>query len=271
MGLILPNRRQMIWQNNLSATPSSTAPGTTLTADASAHVKGAYQTLVTSTYNSRGFWLGIYNTAASGADSSMMIDVAIGGAGSEVVILPEFMCSMRPAGTDGSYWTYWPLFIPKTTTVRARIQSLITVDTCSAVIILDGGMSDGFRTFTKADAYGTNAADSGGTTHTPGNSGAESTDANVGSTLSRNYGAVQLGLGTTGITTINGIFYHWELTDGTNTLAEWYTADNTAETMHGPYPNAPIQVNLASGTQLQVQAEASGTAQAHDVAFYCLY
>ncbi len=273
MALIIPQTRQITWESSLDATPSSTSPGATVTADATIHTKGAYAQLIASTtYDSYGFYLLLAGSTAAATDTSMLFDLALGAAASEVVILPNLMCGSRATPLAGAPLWFIPLFIPKGSRVSGRLQSLISADTIDATVFLNGGSSRlPTPIFTGCDAYGIDTADSGGTAHTPGNAGAESTDANVGDVLSRNYGGVMLDVGLTG-TILSSQANHYELTDGTNTLCEWYASISNTETIFGPFPNSPHHVNLASGTQLQIQAESSlNPAEAHDVAFYCFY
>lgn len=260
------------WQTNITATPSTSVPGTNVTASGSIHTKGSYTQLISSTtYDWHGFWLHAGNTGTSGAATDVLLDIAIGASSSEQIILPDWMVGWA-TNSSGSYKHLWvPLFIPRGTRIAARCQALIASDVVNVLVFgCPGGSGLPSPLFTNCDAYGIDASTSSGTSHTAGNSGAESTDANVGGTTSKNYGAVMLGVASQSSTT-TGIAYHWELTIGGTTHAEWYTNNTTGEIVCGPYPPAPIPVSIPSGTQLQIQGEASGTAQAQDVAFYLFY
>ena len=63
--------------------------------------------------------------------------------------------------------------------------------------------------------------------------------------------------------------YH-KLIGGTS-VCEWWSCGNTNEYSIGPFPLAPFHTSIPASTQLQVRAEASGTAQAQDVSFLCFY
>jgi hypothetical protein len=273
MGLIVPRCYNVAWQSNLVATPSATAPGTLVTADVTSHTKGAYAQLVASTTRDWfGFWLSCTNSAATGADSAQLLDIAIGGAGSEVVILNNWLAGARGSAAFASLeGQYIPLYIPAGTRISARNQSLISADTVHVTVVGQYGTSNIAQVFNCCDTYGVDTADSGGTAHTPGNTGAESTDATIGTT-DKAYGAVSLGvtLGS-GVTAGGNLINHWEFTDGTNTFAEWYSTCDSSETIHGPYPTTPFWGSIPSGQALQVQAECNSTGQIHDVAFYCFY
>jgi hypothetical protein len=265
------NLQQAIWQHNLPATPG-TSWGTQLTAHATPHDKGAWATLMTTTYDVYGFWIGITVTSGLGTQTDMLLDIAL-GAGQENIIVPEFLCGWRGSVGSGPLMYYMPIFIPKGTLVSGRVQALITADTAQVLMFANGGASAiPGPLFSGCDAYGTSTAASQGTSHTPGNSGAESTAADIGSTASKHYGAVMLGIGGTLTDTTTGdLSYHWELQIGGGTICEWFTRTTSSEVQLGPFPLAPFHVSIPSGTQLQVRAECSGTAEPQDVAFYCFY
>lgn len=260
------------WQHNLTATPQTSSIGSLVTASSTKHTKGSYTQLISATtYDWHGFFLLTSGVATSAARTDMLMDIAIGAAASEQVILPDFMIGFSALLTGGSKCWFIPLFIPRGTRIAARCQALIASDTTRvAVWGMTGNSGHPGPLFSNCDAYGVDSATSSGVSHTPGSTGAESTDANVGSTTSRPYGAVMLGVAGQNVTQ-TAIAYHWELTIGTITRAEWVTNNTTAEVIYGPYPQCPIGVSIPTGTQLQVQAEASGTAQAHDVIFYCFF
>lgn len=262
--------------SNLTATPNITTPGLRVTGDAvTAHTKGAYGVLSASLpFDVHGLTLWLSGTATSNTRTDALMDLAIGAANVEQVILPNLLVGWLPATTTGGYSLYLPFFIPKGTRLTARVQGLQLSKTLDILAFFHGA-ADGpavGQLYRRADAYGVNTASSTGTSHTPGNSGAESTAASIGGTLTRNYKAIMFMVqGSLATTTMTAIAYHWEMQIGGVTMMEWYHRSHTTEERFGPYPNRPIPHYLPSGTQLQVRAEASGTAIAHDVAFYCFY
>src|SRR5262245_42809694 len=102
------------WQHNLAANPTSNI-GTTLTSPATPHTKPATFTdlIATTTYDSYGFWLAACGTNASAAVTGVLLDIAIGGSGSEVIIAPDIQCGWRDNPSGNALATYFPLFIPK--------------------------------------------------------------------------------------------------------------------------------------------------------------
>jgi len=256
----------------MPATPSTTTWGTRLTAHATPHSKGVWATLLTTTLDAYGFWLSIAGTSTAATRTDMLIEVATGPS-QENIIIQEMPCGWRATASVSPYVIWFPIFIPAGTLVSARIQSLITVDTADVLFYVNGGaISMPGPLFAGCDAYGIVTASSQGTSHTPGNTGAESTAANIGSTTSRAYGGVMLCVqGTMAIVVMTSIAYHWELVIGGTSVCEWRSGGNTSEYNIGPFPPAPFHTSIPESTQLQVRAEASGTAQAQDVSFLCFY
>lgn len=99
----------------------------TVTADVLTHTKGAYTEIVASLPDDVGFvilrWGG---TSTTTFDTSMLLDVAVGGAGSEVVKIPNL-----PVGFAGSITSTTqpavlglPIAIPSGSRVAARCQAI---------------------------------------------------------------------------------------------------------------------------------------------------
>lgn len=258
------------WQNTFPATPSTSQEGTRLTAHATAHTKGAWTTLLTTAYDTYGFDMGCSGSVSAATQTDMMLDLAW-GPNQENIIVREWPCGWRGLIAVGLIMQYFPIFIPKGELVSARIQSLITVDTVDVIFnSREGGSGEPPPLFSICDPYGTVVASSQGTSHTPGNTGTESTAANIGSTLSTDYGAVMLNVhGALTQTVVSNLTYHWELVIGSLTICEWITNSTTNESIMPCVPAVPFFKSLPAGAQLKVRAECSGTAQPQDVAFFC--
>lgn len=208
-------------------------------------------------------------SAASATRTDMLLDLAVGASGQEFVIFPNFLVGWRAGVATGMSTVTLPLTIPKGSRVCVRIASVIASDTLDVMAAFSSPLPGAPR-FERAAAIGVGAT--AGTTHTPGSTNAYSTAANVGSALAHNYGAVLLAVGgTTATTTMTAISYYWDLQIGGVTLASWWTRGHTTEEVRGPFPTDPLPLWLPAGSQLQVRATASGTAQAYDVAFYGFY
>lgn len=152
------------YENAGAATASSR--GTSITANAAANTKGSYTQLIASTsHDDVGIYVMIDDLAA-GID--YLIDVAIGGAGSEQIILPD----LYAGGGTGSiaYGTqYWfPVHVPAGSRLSARCQASTGASVVRVSLLL---ASPGFMPpapLSRVVALGANAADSGGTSIDPG-------------------------------------------------------------------------------------------------------
>lgn len=93
--------------------------GTTITSSATANVKGSYTQLTASTPRDyRGFFISIDGQQMSFTSQQLMVDIAVGGSGSEVVILPNLPIFGSPI-VGGLF----PIPIPAGTRVSARSQA----------------------------------------------------------------------------------------------------------------------------------------------------
>lgn len=271
--------QQTQWQNNMPTTPGLTVWGTTVTAAAALHTKGVYSQLIASTnFDWNGFWLGVANTGLSATQTDMLLDIAIGGAASEQVLLPNLLCGWRGTQNLSPMMIFVPIFIARGTRIAARLQSLISSDTADVLIIGNAGASGiwGGPLFSGADAIGIDAGSptsSHGTSVTPWSAGSpDSPIVSIGSAVTRHYGAIMLGIGgTLANLTQTNIAYHWKLCIGSQFVAQWYHQSHTTEIVTGPFPPTPFLQSIPNGTQLQVQATASGDPQTHDIAFYCFF
>lgn len=259
-----------VWDHNLGAVAISC--GTLVTASGSIHTKGNWAELIAATtYDWHGFWLSMGNSNASAAVTDMLLDIGLGSAGNEVVLLPDFHAGWSSNNDAEKEPIFIPLYVPKGSRVAARIQALIASDTVRVSIVGLPGTSGLFhRVFVGCDAYGIVASTSRGTLHTPGNSGAFSTDASIGGTASKSYGAVILRMSpTTSVTSF--LAYHWELRIGGVTGGLWRYVTSTAEIRRCMFPPSPAYLSVPSGTQMQVRATCSGTAQQSSVSLYAFY
>ena len=280
MALALPVPSWLAFQTNLSGGPS-TASGTLITASSTIHTKGSWVSLIDPVdYDSFGLWIGLSDSAGANTRTDQLLDIAIGpsGGGSEQVIISNLICGWSASGAASATYMgrrfFLPIFIPKGVRVSARNQALIASDTVRVQIGLLGGESNlGWPMCVGMDDYGIDTATSGGTSHTAGNSGAFSSYTNFGSTLSRHYkGVLTLPQGTMSDTVMTSQAYYWEAAVPTaDTIASWQYETTTGESVTGPWPSQPFMVELPSGTQMQVRASASSTAEAMDIGMYLLY
>lgn len=262
---------------NLTSTPSLT-PGTTVTGGA-ANTKGVWAQLVAATaFDSAWIVVGISNVHTAATDTRTLVDIGIGANPNETAIISNLLAGQAPnftytAGNIARTYVI-PFYIPRGTRISARLQSVVASKAARVNIAVIGGPSAPERAFRGCDTYGVTTASSSGVAITPGNTGAQSSYVSVGSTTTRPYGAVFMGLQSS-LTVITQIAYQFQIGVSSSPIpsagAEFMWAGDAGEAIGGPWPPTPLFVDIPSGSQLQVRGKASGTAVAHETALYCLY
>jgi hypothetical protein len=142
---------------------TATTSGTTVTASATINTKGAYAQLVASTSHSyEGLF--VYVTTSTGSILSALIDLSVGAAASEVVLIPNLYFRQGAASGDRhSITAFFPMRVPSGVRLSARAQS--TTASAALRVSVYGVISNPFvpTGFNRCTDYGTVTADSGGT------------------------------------------------------------------------------------------------------------
>lgn len=158
----------MTWPSAFGSARQATtidASGANVTAGTPANTKGSWVALTASSpWACDGFYLSVLG-GTGGADS--LIDIGIGGAGSETVILSDYMLSSSTSFTDCAE-VYVPLPIKAGTRIVARSQASVAARECFVGVTLVAGRFYSSLRLGRAVTYGANGADSGGTTIDPG-------------------------------------------------------------------------------------------------------
>lgn len=261
MSLMLPVPGGGLTQHNLAATPGASAPGTTVTAHATINTKGSWVELIAATnFEAFGITLMIVTDSTNATQAANLYDIGIGAAGVEVAIVKNLLNTSTGAGSCFKSY-YLPIFIPKGTRLSACKQSNITAKTGSVVIFVHGGFSGPpWKPFAGADGIGIDTADSGGTTHTIGNSGAYSTWANIGSSLARQYGAIMPIVSTGSDTTMQSATAYFQIGISSASLGQRMFLTDGSEAINGIIPSIPIYGNFGVGTQMMIRGTHAGTA-----------
>lgn len=135
----------------------------TVTADVTSHTKGAWTELIAATgLPASGLWVtSVGGINVTSTDTSMLVDIGLGAAGSEQVVIANIPFGFVAASTP--IWV--PLSVPDGSRVAARAQAAVSADTIQLqVLMVNGGwhVSGGNRCTT----YGADVTDSGGVTLT---------------------------------------------------------------------------------------------------------
>lgn len=144
--------------------------GTSVSAPGSTNTKGSYTQLIASTaHAASGMVVTLYFTGSSGAVHGL-VDIAVGGAGSEVVIIPDLHISRQSSNNYATAPILLPCRVPAGTRISARFQSSQTSTSCSVSIALLGEGEKYPIRASKVIAAGVNSGTSKGTTVDPGGS-----------------------------------------------------------------------------------------------------
>jgi hypothetical protein len=277
MPLMLPNAPQFTrYESNIAAAASAT-PGTTVSNPAGGpNVKDTTWTqLIASTaFDTQLVVVTLHSSAVTNTNTSCLIDIGIGAASSESVVIPDLLGGY--AGSISLARGYiFPLRIPSGSRLSARAASVQTTNSTIVLVQLFGGATnpDAWWCGEHVTAYGINTADSGAVAVTGGNSGAETASPVSIGTTSAAHKALVFGFsGNAG--SYNNLSYHFDVgidTSSTSWLVQDYymVQTTTGEQVYsGQHPQMPIFQNIPSGTVLVVGGECSGTGQSLDFALY---
>ncbi len=138
------------------------ADGITLTADSTSHTKGAWVEIDASTaFDVTFLRIGGDNNNTNNTDTGQLLDIGVGTAGNEKVLIANIPCGYSALAEDTH--AGFPIFIPKGTRISGRIQATITVDVAEIGLWLFGGRSWMGETFQTVDTMGAKTSLSGGT------------------------------------------------------------------------------------------------------------
>lgn len=139
--------------------------GTTLTAAGSTNTKGSYTQLVASTGRD-AHWL-IIQGRSSLNGTSFLLDLAIGGAGSEQIIVADLLMQ----GPRSGITICLPVYVPGGSRLAARVQSNSASATMLCSVLLGSHSFGMMEPGGVVTCYGQNTGDSGSTSIDPGGSG----------------------------------------------------------------------------------------------------
>jgi hypothetical protein len=194
--LYIPHCGLATVEHNIGTT--SAEYGTSVASHATtAHTKNAtYTTLIAATaYDAYGIAVMVGNTATASTRTSVLLDIAIGAAASEQVIIPNLIAGNQAvtASTSlGGSTYFFPIMIPKGVRVSATAQSVIVADTVHVAVHLFQHPIPGVWYGQRVTAYGADTATSSGTSMSPGNN-AYATDVSVSASTTNPIQFLQVG------------------------------------------------------------------------------
>lgn len=278
-----PNESSGQFQTSLPSVPDVDI-GTVITATTSANTKGVWVNLISAlSYDCYELNIAINATQTSGGgvNDGVVVDIGVGTAiGSEVVLIPDLLASrlkVNAAGQSCPMFLQLPIFIPKGNIISARLQSTSTSRTAKvAVWCSTGASAPRDYQYVGCDALGVvTSATTSGFSHTPGNTGTFSswTQIPTATTTSRAYKGILLVCDGEEATASALLYYHTEI--GYNTraplLGQFWSHASASEVRFSSQNAYPQPFAIPSGTQLEIRATSSGTAEVMEYALYCFY
>lgn len=141
----------------------TSASSVSVTGSATPHAMGSWTTLVASTpFRVDGISLFSFGTSGAGADTSVLIDVGIGAAASERVLVATVPIGFMPIGARAFFL---PIQVPAGERIAVRLQSAVASKAVTVGMVLTGD-GDWVRMpgTAIADVYGAVTGSSSGTT-----------------------------------------------------------------------------------------------------------
>ncbi len=146
----------------------TTLLGTLVTSDASTNTLGPYSEICSAAENT--FSSNSVRVVADGkiaSDSVMLVDIAIGEVGSEVVILPQILHRSVRTGSTPYYMYNLPVKIPSGVRISARCRAAISNGSFYAYLSRGSSSFQSESGLSHVVAYGANISTSTGTIVTP--------------------------------------------------------------------------------------------------------
>jgi hypothetical protein len=252
--------------------------GTSVAAHATtAHTKNAtYTQLIASTaYQSFGIFVGFNASATASTLRAFLVDIAIGGAGSETVIIPNLLAGQQAASNTtslGGSFYYFPIIIPAGVRISATCQSDTAADTVYCAVSLVQHQVPGKWYGSRVTAYGANTANSTGVSMSPGNS-TYATNVALSASTTNKIRYLQIGTDlytNSTATTYRGLI---RISTGSNVLAQdlpYYESTTLESTMFttANFILSHMNFNIPAGVALNISAMRPGTAASRGWAAY---
>ena len=283
MGLIVPPGPAWSWEvDNLTGTPPAALIGTNFTFGASNADGATVQVLAATARDACYCVIGFTGCNTGAEDNSALVDLLWDPAGgtSWTNFIDNLAAGFTPVPAAGTIpiqqFYHFPIWIPSGTALAVRARkngaTAATGGRCAIWLFGEPKRPDMWWCGQRVESLGINEGTRKGTSHSPGNSGAFSAFATIG-TSTRRYGALQLGVnGSDNVMTAIG--YYWQIGVGSSQLPgtpTFYFSNSTAEVSARSGFHGPLFVDIHASTAIQVRGTASGTAEAHNVALYGVY
>lgn len=148
---------------------TAASTGTAIAANATPGSDGAW-TQISAAIANDWYAFTLFLTDGGTIDDVLLVDVAIGGAGSEFIILADLpVTQQNSVGRLGRVVTWFPLYIAKGNRVSARVHRAIKANSFTEIMLIgDTANTRHLPPYQRATTYGTVLASARGTSIDPG-------------------------------------------------------------------------------------------------------
>jgi hypothetical protein len=165
-----PLFRNTAWFEDDDFTVVNESSSVTVTADNTAHVKGAWEPLISSTASDGTVLEIIASAGQTTLDTSALLDIGAGASGSEAALISNIAIGGSRTNLTEQFAFSVPIQIPAGTRISARIQSVISGGRTAVIRCNVYDTGDYAQTPSSVDVIGTDTATSTGTSFSAANS-----------------------------------------------------------------------------------------------------
>ncbi len=238
---------------------------TTITASATPHTPGSWVEMVPATsWVADMLWLQIgAQVATSATDTSSLVDIGVGGSGSEIVLVADIPVGYLLANSSPAPL---PRRVPAGSRLSLRLRSAVVSKTATAQLRLAGGGLHAQVGYGRSTTYGADQAASSGTAVTPpGATNTKSAWTVIDAATAHSMRAVTVCVTTrpdTSMTTKDCLFDVGVGEDGSEVVlvADVVAAYGLSEAIIAPYVCQPVDV--PAGSRLVARYQSTSTADA---------
>ena len=233
---------------------TATTTQSTVTAPGAANAKGAWLELIASTANeAQGFFL--TTTLTTTASRQVLVDIGLGAAGSEVVLLSNHAMSLGEMAH--SICSFIPLRIPASSRVAVRYQRNNTATLTASVHLVSASGATGYARET--ETWGADTSDSGGTAVTPGQNDAKGSYVQLTAASAKNMHAILIHIHGGDFTLSQNLVFLDIATGGAGSetvlVPDLLVFSNAADSQYRPAVIGPIPCYIPAGTRVAVRAQ----------------
>lgn len=251
----------------------------------SAHTKGAYTELVASTAYPISEII-FMDHGAMTYDADFLLDIAVGAAGAESIIIADLLVTLRPYATVfySSLERYaFPVSVPPGTRISIRCQSTYAganSHACAWGYGISGSIFSGVPPLSKVLTAGQVVADTGGTSVDPGAStGTKGAYSELSSAIPATISCFYVAIGNQGNTARTTASWNVDIAVGAAGAEVVIVADTLLrcrDTIDHVIPKllGPFHIRIPAGTRVSIRADCStadATDRLFDAIFYGVY